>query len=71
VRRTRPSQGTGKEYIGDDATSMAEAVQQALRQCALQLKTKLARAQVRTPNRLAGNRMRSGGAHTSFEYLHR
>jgi len=39
------SQGTGKEYIGDDATSMAEAVQQALRQCALQLKTKLARAQ--------------------------
>lgn len=66
MRRTRPSQGTGKEYIGDDATSMAEAVQQALRQCALQLKTKLARAQVRTPNR-----MRSGGAHTSFEYLHR
>jgi hypothetical protein len=45
VVRSWASQGTGKEYIGDDATSMAEAVQQALRQCALQLKSKLARAQ--------------------------
>eukprot|EP00959_Pyramimonas_sp_CCMP1952_P018007 381696-Pyramimonas_sp.AAC.1 len=41
--------GTSKEYIGEDATSMAESVQQALRLCALQLKTKLVRAQVHRP----------------------
>mmetsp|Transcript_21443 Transcript_21443/g.47025 ORF Transcript_21443/g.47025 Transcript_21443/m.47025 type:complete len:686 (-) Transcript_21443:69-2126(-) len=40
-----PFKGTSKEYIGEDATTMAESVQQALRLCALQLKTKLVRAQ--------------------------
>ena len=40
-----PFKGTSKEYIGDDNTEIAEAVDRALRQCASQLKGKITRAQ--------------------------
>uniref|UniRef100_A0A0D3H4K2 DNA topoisomerase 6 subunit B n=1 Tax=Oryza barthii TaxID=65489 RepID=A0A0D3H4K2_9ORYZ len=36
-----PFKGTGKEYIGDDITEIASAVQSALKQCCLQLKSKI------------------------------
>eukprot|EP00123_Amoebidium_parasiticum_P020221 comp45461_c0_seq1/m.47536 comp45461_c0_seq1/g.47536 ORF comp45461_c0_seq1/g.47536 comp45461_c0_seq1/m.47536 type:complete len:663 (-) comp45461_c0_seq1:37-2025(-) len=36
-----PFKGTGKEYIGDDAEAIAEAVKHAVMQCCLQLRTKL------------------------------
>ncbi|CAM0950876.1 unnamed protein product [Alopecurus aequalis] len=36
-----PFKGTGKEYIGDDITEIADAVKQALKQCCLQLKSKI------------------------------
>lgn len=41
-----PFKGTSKEYIGDDNTEIAEAVDKAIRACALQLKGKIVRAQV-------------------------
>ncbi|KAF0909784.1 hypothetical protein E2562_000105 [Oryza meyeriana var. granulata] len=36
-----PFKGTGKEYIGDDITEISSAVQSALKQCCLQLKSKI------------------------------
>ncbi|GJM99710.1 hypothetical protein PR202_ga16837 [Eleusine coracana subsp. coracana] len=36
-----PFKGTGKEYIGDDITEIASAVKSALKQCCLQLKSKI------------------------------
>mmetsp|Transcript_17110 Transcript_17110/g.21078 ORF Transcript_17110/g.21078 Transcript_17110/m.21078 type:complete len:315 (-) Transcript_17110:742-1686(-) len=36
-----PFKGTGKEYIGDDVTEMAESVKTAISRCCLQLKSKL------------------------------
>ena len=41
-----PFKGTSKEYIGDDNEGIAKAVDQAIRQCAIQLKGKIVRAQV-------------------------
>eukprot|EP00186_Timspurckia_oligopyrenoides_P001979 CAMPEP_0182449418 /NCGR_PEP_ID=MMETSP1172-20130603/34211_1 /TAXON_ID=708627 /ORGANISM="Timspurckia oligopyrenoides, Strain CCMP3278" /LENGTH=750 /DNA_ID=CAMNT_0024646689 /DNA_START=75 /DNA_END=2327 /DNA_ORIENTATION=- len=38
-----PFKGTGKEYIGDDATEIKAAVKRAIVQCCAQLKTKLVR----------------------------
>ena len=40
-----PFKGTSKEYIGDDNTEIAEAVDRAIRGCATQLKGKIVRAQ--------------------------
>ena len=40
-----PFKGTSKEYIGDDNTEIAEAVDRAIRACATQLKGKIVRAQ--------------------------
>uniref|UniRef100_A0A7S0X7J7 DNA topoisomerase VI subunit B transducer domain-containing protein n=1 Tax=Mantoniella antarctica TaxID=81844 RepID=A0A7S0X7J7_9CHLO len=40
-----PFKGTSKEYIGDDNTEIAEAVDRALKACASQLKGKIVRAQ--------------------------
>eukprot|EP01135_Chromosphaera_perkinsii_P004316 Nk52_evm8s277 gene=Nk52_evmTU8s277 len=39
-----PFKGTGKEYIGDDCTEIANSVKRAIQQCCLQLKAKLVRA---------------------------
>ncbi|KAF8712038.1 hypothetical protein HU200_028870 [Digitaria exilis] len=36
-----PFKGTGKEYIGDDITEISSAVKSALKQCCLQLKSKI------------------------------
>ncbi|KAL6591876.1 hypothetical protein ACP70R_049739 [Stipagrostis hirtigluma subsp. patula] len=36
-----PFKGTGKEYIGDDITEISTAVKSALKQCCLQLKSKI------------------------------
>ncbi|TVU11126.1 hypothetical protein EJB05_44692 [Eragrostis curvula] len=36
-----PFKGTGKEYIGDDITEISSAVKLALKQCCLQLKSKI------------------------------
>ncbi|CAD6226623.1 unnamed protein product [Miscanthus lutarioriparius] len=36
-----PFKGTGKEYIGDDITEISSAVMSALKQCCLQLKSKI------------------------------
>ncbi|XP_044945822.1 DNA topoisomerase 6 subunit B [Hordeum vulgare subsp. vulgare] len=36
-----PFKGTGKEYIGDDITEIADAVKSALKQCCVQLKSKI------------------------------
>uniref|UniRef100_R7W3Y6 DNA topoisomerase 6 subunit B n=1 Tax=Aegilops tauschii TaxID=37682 RepID=R7W3Y6_AEGTA len=36
-----PFKGTGKEYIGDDITEIADAVKSALKQCCIQLKSKI------------------------------
>ncbi|KAG2642511.1 hypothetical protein PVAP13_2KG093100 [Panicum virgatum] len=38
-----PFKGTGKEYIGDDITEISSAVKSALKQCCLQLKSKIAK----------------------------
>jgi hypothetical protein len=40
-----PFKGTSKEYIGDDNVDIAEAVDRAIRACAIQLKGKISRAQ--------------------------
>eukprot|EP00877_Chromochloris_zofingiensis_P003200 jgi/Chrzof1/12881/Cz07g10220.t1 len=39
-----PFKGAGKEYIGDDVEEMVAAVKQAIQQCGVQLKAKIARA---------------------------
>ncbi|XP_042396149.1 DNA topoisomerase 6 subunit B-like isoform X2 [Zingiber officinale] len=36
-----PFKGTGKEYIGDDITEISSAVQSAIKQCCLQLRSKI------------------------------
>lgn len=36
-----PFKGTGKEYIGDDITEISSAVKSAVKQCCLQLKSKI------------------------------
>ncbi|XP_058071172.1 DNA topoisomerase 6 subunit B isoform X2 [Magnolia sinica] len=36
-----PFKGTGKEYIGDDISEIASAVKSALKQCCIQLKSKI------------------------------
>ncbi len=41
-----PFKGTSKEYIGDENNEIAEAVDKAIKQCALQLRGKIVRAQV-------------------------
>ena len=41
-----PFKGTSKEYIGDENSEIAEAVDKAIKQCALQLRGKIVRAQV-------------------------
>lgn len=41
-----PFKGTSKEYIGDENTEIAEAVDKAIKQCASQLRGKIVRAQV-------------------------
>lgn len=41
-----PFKGTSKEYIGDENSEIAEAVDKAIKQCALQLRSKIVRAQV-------------------------
>mmetsp|Transcript_5202 Transcript_5202/g.9424 ORF Transcript_5202/g.9424 Transcript_5202/m.9424 type:complete len:536 (-) Transcript_5202:311-1918(-) len=38
-----PFKGTGKEYIGDDATAIKKAVKHAITQCCIQLKSKIVR----------------------------
>ncbi|KAG1652179.1 hypothetical protein FOA52_004801 [Chlamydomonas sp. UWO 241] len=40
-----PFKGAGKEYIGDDVEEMVAGVKQAIQQCCVQLKSKIARAQ--------------------------
>jgi len=41
-----PFKGTSKEYIGDENTEIADAVDKAIKQCASQLRGKIVRAQV-------------------------
>jgi len=41
-----PFKGTSKEYIGDENNEIADAVDKAIKQCALQLRGKIVRAQV-------------------------
>jgi DNA topoisomerase-6 subunit B len=41
-----PFKGTSKEYIGDENSEIAEAVDKAIKQCAVQLRGKIVRAQV-------------------------
>ncbi|KAH9303067.1 hypothetical protein KI387_014650, partial [Taxus chinensis] len=40
-----PFKGTGKEYIGDDITEIASAVKSAIKQCCVQLKSKIMKRQ--------------------------